>query len=379
MSRSGTSYDVVTGVVRYDLSVAGLARFAVSQAKSASLSHGWKGLIELARLPTSQSLRNPMKLLVMPGQNLSPLSKQQVNRIFDLDNELDLIEASGEEAIRQVRDADVVFGSVNQEMFAGCTRLKWVHATTAGVGTFMFREFIESDVVLTSEKGLVGHHLADHAFSLLLMLTRQTGAAIALGRNGWLKRKELRTRTFELTGKTMGCYGFGGTGRAVARRAKAFGMNVLALARESAPATDEVAEVWGCDRFDELLRNSDVVAICCPLTRETQGKFDAEAFRLMKSSAILVNVTQGEIVDEQALVAALQAEEIAGAALDVFEREPLSEDSPFWTMPQVVMSPHTAGASQLRSDRNLDRFCGNLERFLRGDELEGLVNKKLGY
>jgi len=233
--------------------------------------------------------------------------------------------------------------------------------------------------VLTSEKGLVGEHLADHAFGLLLMLTRQLATALKLGPDGWNHRPAMRIREIELAGSTMGIFGFGGTGRAVARRAAGFGMQVQALDRDPVATSPEVDRVLGLEDFDALLETSDVVAVCCPLTPETRGRFNADAFARMQPSAYLVNVTRGEVMVEDDLVGALESGAIAGAALDVAPREPLPADSRLWALPNVVMSPHTAGASQFRASRNMDRFVDNIRRFLDGERLAGIIDKELGY
>lgn len=320
-----------------------------------------------------------MKILVIPGLTFPSLTPEYRQRISNAAPNAEILEATPDEAVEQSTDADVILGFVPRSMFLRCQKLRWVHAIASGVDMFLYPEFVESEVLLTSEKGLVGDHLADHAFSLLLMLTRQTAAAHAMGAESWNHRPELRRKEVELTGSTMGCFGFGGTGRAIAKRATAFGMNVIALDRDPVPASPEVSEVWSSERFDDLLKESDVVAICCPLTSETRAKFDARAFGLMKTSGLVINVTRGEVMDEQALVDALENGQIAGAGLDVAPREPLPPESPLWSMPHVVMSPHTAGASQFRAERNLNRFCENLVRLRAGDPLQGLIDKRLGY
>ncbi len=320
-----------------------------------------------------------MKILIIPGLTLQEVTETDLARIRSAAGDADIVVSDHREAIRHIADADVVLGFVTREMFLAARRLRWVQSISSGVDAFFYAEFRDSDVVLTSEKGLVGEHLADHGFGLLLMLTRQLGTALRYGPDAWNHRPEMRSQEVELTGAVMGIFGFGGTGRAMARRAVAFGMTVQALDRDAVPTSPEVDEVWGPDRFEELLATSDVVAVCCPLTPETRGRFDAAALARMRSTAWLVNVTRGEVMVEDDLVAALESGEIAGAALDVAPREPLPADSRLWALPNVAMTPHTAGASQFRAGRNLDRFVDNLARFRAGEPLEGVIDKALGY
>ncbi|MCY3884011.1 MAG: D-2-hydroxyacid dehydrogenase [Gammaproteobacteria bacterium] len=320
-----------------------------------------------------------MKILVIPGLTLSPLTETHRAQILEACPQAEIVVATGQEAAKHAEEAEVIFGLIDRHMFEKCKKLKWVHATASGIDMFLFPGFVDSQVLLTSEKGLVGSHLADHAFSLLLMLTRQTAHAHSMGSAAWSNRARLRARQFELTGLTMGCFGFGGTGREIAKRAVAFGMKAIALDCDPVCPSREVESVMISNQFADFLKRSDVVAVCCPLTSETRGKFDSFAFSKMKNSSILVNVTRGEIVDLGSLVIALREGEIAGAALDVVSGEPLDADNALWQFENVVMSPHTAGASQFRSERNLRRFCTNLKRFIAGDELEGLIDKKRGY
>ena len=320
-----------------------------------------------------------MKIVIIPGLTLPQVSEAEVERIRKAGGNADVVVTDTEGALAEVADADVVLGFVSRRMYLAATKLRWVHAIASGVDAFLYDEFKRGEVILTSEKGLVGEHLADHAFGLLLMLTRQLATALKLGPDAWNHRPPMRAKEIELNGSTMGIFGFGGTGRAVARRAVAFGMEVIALDRDPVPVSPEVERVMTPDEFDVLLQGADVLAICCPLTPETYAKFNASAFRKMKRSGILVNVTRGEVMVEDDLVQALEAGEIAGAALDVTPREPLPEESRLWSLPQVAMTPHTAGASQFRAGRNLDRFVRNLERLRDGQPLEGIIDKALGY
>jgi phosphoglycerate dehydrogenase-like enzyme len=321
-----------------------------------------------------------VKILVIPGLTLPEVDEEDVGRIREAAGQgAQVVVCDLNQAMEEAGDAEIIFGPAPRRLFQAAPNLKWVQAIASGVDGYLYPEFVESDVLLTSEKGLVGEHLSDHAFGLLLMLTRQLATSQRHGPDSWNHRVEMRRKEFELTGLTMGIFGFGGTGRATARRAAAFGMRCIALDRDPVSGSDEVFEVWRSERFDDLLGESDVLSVCCPLTPETRGLFDAEAFGRMKSNAILVNVTRGEVMIEDDLVHALESGQIGGAALDVAPREPLPEDSRLWALPNVVMTPHTAGASQFRAARNLQRFVDNVRRFRAGEPLEGLIDKTAGY
>jgi phosphoglycerate dehydrogenase-like enzyme len=326
-------------------------------------------------------LDGPVDILVTLGLTLPSISEAELEAIRAAApaGSTVRVAATMREAITTAGDAEVIFGFIPQPLFAATPKLRWVHCIASGMDMFLYPEMLDSDVVLTGEKGLVGGHLADTGFGLLLALTRQIGTAIRLGAAGWEHREAMRMVEIELEGLTMGVVGFGGTGRALARRAVAFGMDVLACDVVAVPPSDGVAEVWTMDRLDDLLAASDVVAVGAPLTTETRGLFDDARFAAMRPGALFVNVTRGEIVDGDAIVAALRSGQLGGAALDVAPIEPLPPDHPLWQFDNVVMTPHTAGASQLRGPRNIGRFCENLRRAQTGDELVGVVDKQLGY
>ena len=283
------------------------------------------------------------------------------------------------EALCAAPRADVILGCVDEELFARAARLKWIQATASGVDFMLFPALRDGGVALTCEKGMVGSHLADHAMALLLALTRQFAAAVRDGPASWDRRLAYRRREIELEGLVMGIVGFGGTGRALARRAAGFGMTIRALDRGPMAGTAEVAAVEPLDSLDGMLAAADVVALCAPLTGETAGMIDAGRFARIKPGAILINVTRGELVVSEALIAALDSGRLGGAGLDVQAIEPLPADDPLWRFPNVVMTPHTAGASQLRAGRNVDRFIENLGRFRCGEPLLGAVDKTLGF
>ena len=303
---------------------------------------------------------------------------RHVEQIKAVSSDIDLLDLPSEgEVLEAMPDVDVVFGTLTPAMLERARRLRWVQATSAGVDSVLFPQFVESDVVLTSAKGIVGVHLADHAMALLLALTR--GIATAIRNPRWDQRMPIRDVSWELEGLTMGIVGLGGTGRDLAVRAHAFGMRIVAVDPQSVEVPPQVEACKGMEAFDNLLEESDVVAVCAPLTPETEGMFDESAFARMRSHALLINVTRGKIVDEAALLNALSNGVIGGAGLDVTPQEPLPEDHPLWRMSNVVVTPHTAGGSPVRGDRIVDLFCENLRRLLDGDALSSVIDKSKGY
>jgi phosphoglycerate dehydrogenase-like enzyme len=326
-------------------------------------------------------LNGPVTILVTLGLTLPSISEEEIASIEAAapPGSTVRVAPSLRDAFGQAADVEVILGFIPERLFDAAPKLRWVHAIASGMDAFCYPKMVDSDVVLTGEKGLVGGHLADTGFGLLLALTRQIHTALRLGPDGWNHSEAMRAKEIELEGMTMGIVGFGGTGRAMARRAVAFGMDVIAVDALAVAPSDGVAEVWPLIKLGLLLEQSDVVAVCCPLTDDTRGLFNAAAFGRMRDGSFLVNVTRGEIVDGDSLVAALRSGPLAGAALDVAPIEPLPADHPLWTLDNVVMTPHTAGASQLRGRRNIERFCENLRRAQHGGELLGVVDKHLGF
>ena len=333
---------------------------------------------------TTISLDGPTNILVIEGLTMPEAKPEYLQDIGAAAPSGSTIQVASnmKEAAAMGADVEVILGIVTERLFPAVPKLRWVHAIASGVDSLMFPAFVESDVILTGEKGLVGGHLADTGWGLLLALTRQIHTAIKHGPDAWEHRVDMRMKEIELEGMTMGIVGFGGTGRAMAKRAVAFGMETIAVDEFPSPpepgADHGVAEVWPTDRLDDLLAQSDVVAVCCPLTPATDGLFNAEVFAKMKPGSYVVNVTRGECIDGPDLVAALKGH-LGGAALDVAPGEPLPKDHELFTLDNVAMTPHTAGASQLRAPRNVARFVDNLKRAQKGEPLDGVVDKTLGY
>ena len=277
----------------------------------------------------------------------------------------------------EIVDTDVLFGRVSNDTFLLNRRLRYYHSIGAGVDAILTPELVQSDVILASEKGGVGIHLAEHALALLLSLTR--GLHTAIRQPDYALREPIRLEQRELYEATMGIVGFGGTGREVARRALAFGMRVLAVDIEDVPPEPGVEAIWKPDRLYEMLGRSDVVVIALPLTKATRHLFTRDLFRRMRPTGILVNVTRGEIIYGDDLLAALDEGLLWGAGLDVTDPEPLPKGHRLWTHPRVIVTPHTAGGSPRRAGRVIETFIENLRRMRTGEPLLALIDKEKGY
>jgi phosphoglycerate dehydrogenase-like enzyme len=281
----------------------------------------------------------------------------------------------------EIADADVYVGWLNRDAFLAAKRLMWVQATSSGIDQYLaIPELATSDVLLTSASGTHGACLAESALAMILAFTRGLREAVLhQERHEWGGRR-IRVRISELTGSTLGIIGFGVVGRALARRAQAFDARIIALDLFPGGKPEYVAHLWGVDRLPDLLRESDYVVVAVPYTPTTHGMIGAEQLALMKPTAILVGISRGKIIDQKALAQALREKRLAGAALDVFDREPLPADSELWDLENLLIAPHIAGGTQLEGQHILDIFRENLERFLRGDmPLRNQIDKQRGF
>ncbi len=288
------------------------------------------------------------------------------------------------EAVRALADAEVVLGwAARREDFAAAKKLRWVHVTAAGVGPQLFPEFVASDVVLTNARGLHAVSMAEHTLGVILMFGRKLHLARDAQREARWTQVEQFTEAppFDmLPGRTLGLVGLGAIGSAIAERARAFGMSVIAVRRRpGVTATAGVDAAWGRERLGELLERSDYLVLAAPETGETRGMIGPAELARMKRSAVLVNIGRGALVDEPALIEALRAGAIAGAALDVMAEEPLPAASPLWAMPNVIVTSHVSGMGPRYWERAMEQFAANLERWLKGEPLQNVVDKRAGY
>ena len=273
--------------------------------------------------------------------------------------------------------------SLRPQQFEVAKQLRWIHAPTAAVHQFMFPELIDSDVVLTNSSEVHGPVVAEHVIALIFALAKKIPQAALFqrkrvwGQEGmWNEGKRLK----EISGATLGLIGVGSIGRRVAQMASGLGMRVIAVREHVEKGRPEGVEVvFSPAQLGELLGQSEYVVVAAPLLPGTTRLMDATRLAMMKPGAFLINVGRGPQVDEAALADALRSRQIAGAALDVFEHEPLPPDSPLWGLESLLITPHTAGLTEKLWDRHYDLFSDNLRRYLSHEPLRYVVDKRKGY
>ena len=280
---------------------------------------------------------------------------------------------------RILPDASMVllwdFGStLLREQFDRAKSLKWVHVAGAGVDAVMTAEIASSEVVVTNARGVFNQSIAETVVAMMLVFAKDMLTTIALqARRTWIHRD-----TEMLAGQTALVVGAGGIGRAIARSIGALGVRVTGVATSERMDKD-LGLVRSVEDLDLLLPGADFVILVLPLTDLTRGMIGHDQLARMKTSARLINVGRGQLVDEDALIAALGSGSIAGAALDVFQTEPLPQESPLWTMPNVVVSPHMSADFHGWLEALANQFIDNLDRWLDGRPLLNVVDRKLGY
>ena len=288
------------------------------------------------------------------------------------------------EVAQQIRDSDAALAwSLRPEQFRAARKLRWIHSTAAAVHQLMFPELVESDVIVTNSRQVHGPVVAEQALALMFAVARKIPAAVRFQQQHVWGQEQMWLEgpmTGELQGATLGLIGLGSIGREIAKRAAALGMRVLAVREHPERGGAEgVAAVYGTGQLGEVLAASDYVVLAAPVTASTHRLIDATRLAQMRPSACLVNVGRGVLVDEAALVQALGQKTIAAAALDVLEKEPLPPDSPLWDMENVLITPHTGSVAPRLWERQYALISENLRRFLAGEPLLGVVDKKKGY
>jgi len=280
-------------------------------------------------------------------------------------------------------EADVILNgefkdpSLFQNAFALATRVQWVHALSAGVEHILSPEIIASPVPLTNGRGVFRRPLAEWAVSAMLHFQYDHRRLIRQQEAGVWEAFDIE----ELHGTTIGIVGYGEIGRAVAERAKPFGCGIVALRRkpENSAGDPLIDRAYAPAQINEMLATCDFVVASAPLTPETRGLVGPAQIAVLKQSAVVINIGRGPVIDEPALIAALEAGKIRGAALDVFDVEPLPPGHAFYKLPNVLLSPHSADHTPGWRDSAFQFFLDNFARFVKGEPLENVVDKHAGY
>ena len=289
----------------------------------------------------------------------------------------------------QVRDAEVYCGWPTRDVFLAAEQLRWLHIPGTGIdhGISDIPEIVESDVIVTNCRGPHADPMADHVIGMMLTLAHRL-------RDQWADQKARNWDTAKynfsfvpLTGKTMGILALGDIGAAIARRAHGFGMSVYAvdkypdvvLERNDGVFPEGVDALWGLERLDEMMQMSDWFVIAAPLTPASRGMIDKRRIGLLKDGAYFILISRGGIADEDALVEALRAGRLAGAAIDAFVQEPLPKDSPFWEMENVIVSPHSSAGTPEMSAGRARIFKENLRRYLVKEPFLNVCDKREGF
>ena len=331
------------------------------------------------------------KLVIYPS-----IDALRLRQIVDLKCQLNIVNCESlEQAEAEIGDADGFYGKMLPNLLAAARQLQWVQSPTASLEHYLFPALIQHPCQLTNMRGLFYDVIADHVFTYILMFARrmhiymaqqyesnwspvggETGRADYSVGPGNVTPMDHQHQ--QLADSTLGILGMGSIGREIARYGKQLGMTVIGVDPYSEPPK-YVDTFGGLTDLDEMLSSSDFVVIAAPHTPETEGLFNLEVMRKMKSSAFLINIGRGVIIPLDDLVTALNADLIAGAALDVFEIEPLPEDHPLWKMPNVIITPHIAACTPKVSERHLEVLLGNIRRFANDESLLNVVNKSLWF
>lgn len=307
-----------------------------------------------------------------------PIGDSNVQRLQDTFPDITVqVELDLDKAGTALVDVDAFVGRARHvQLLTDSPNLRWVQTLTAGSDRVSFDDLQGRNIVLTNGSGIHATNLAEHQLGLMLAFARGLPTLIlSQQRCEWTQA----IQQFELDGQTLCVVGLGDIGLALAERAACMGMRVTGVRRRQLGVPDFVSAVASLDDMDSLLAEADHIAICLPLTPRTSGIFDAERLARLKQSAHIYNIGRGEIIDQDALIAALESGMLAGAGLDVMSPEPLPSDHPLWRIPNVIITCHTGGRSPRRMDRFMDLLIDNIKRYRADHPLRNIVDPIEGY
>jgi phosphoglycerate dehydrogenase-like enzyme len=319
-----------------------------------------------------------IKLAVISQPNLPYLASFK-----NLPAEADVTIGFSQDELRgPIADADVILNGMNggdlfKALLPTARKVRWIHSLSAGVENILIPELVNSDVPLTNARGVFAESLGEFVIAAALFFAKDLRRMVRSQTAGKWDQFDVNV----LYRQSMAIVGYGEIGRAAARRAKALGMKIYATRRRPELLKNDpiVDKAFPPDRLSEMMGNADYVVAASALTPESRGLIGQREIAAMKKTAVIMNVGRGPVIDEASLIAALQENRIRGAALDVFDKEPLAPGHPFWTLENVLLSPHCADHTEGWLDDAANFFVENFQRFAKGEPLQNVVDKKAGY
>jgi len=323
-----------------------------------------------------------MKIVLIKTEGITPhtIRNKHLEKIRAIHKKLEVVGVSclnKAEIEKHVANADIIAGVPNViPPIAKAKNIKWIHSFSAGMDKVLTPEIIKSRIIVSNSSGIHAVPIAEHVMGIMLIYVRKFYDSFRNQQGKiWSKNQDIT----EIRGKTILIVGLGRIGIEIARLASCFGANVIAIKRNIKNKPDFIERVYSINQLENILPYADFVILCLPLTPATHHVFNANKFSKMKKSAVIINIGRGKLIDEKALIEALDKKLIAGAGLDVTEEEPLPKESKLWEMENVIITPHHSGWSEKYMDRAIDLFCLNLKAHLRGENLPNLVDKTRGY
>lgn len=315
--------------------------------------------------------------------NPARLAKLREQIASHLDSAIDQIELvlDPQEFSAALATAEVIATyRFSAEQLAQCRNLRWLYLGAAGIEKSLSPALVNSGVIVTNARGIHGDRMAEFVLGAILFWANRFDLAVhGQSSQQWRQKEMIKTR-FPIAGQTVAIAGVGAIGAEIGKWCASVGMRVIGLRRDRyLPKPDAFAEIFTFSQIEVFLRQADFVVLTLPLTPETRGLLNAERLRCLKPEAYLINIGRGELLDETTLLTLLQGRQIAGAVLDVFQTEPLPADHPFWQMDNVLVTPHISGNFEEYVERVGEQFAVNLARYLRGEGLLNVVDKKRGY
>ncbi len=284
---------------------------------------------------------------------------------------------------RAAKDATVIFNwtgsaALLRDVFAMCPRIQWIHSRAAGMDGMIFPELATHPAIVTNASGVFSPSLGEFALGAILYFAKDFRRLMKNQMAGVWEQFDITL----ISGQTVGIVGYGDIGRAVAMRVRAMGMRVLAVKRHAPPldkADPLVDQIYSPAQLHEMLPRCDYVVVAAPLTAETRGMIGIAEFAAMKPQAVVINIGRGPVIDEAAIVQALTRRSIKGAALDVFDREPIPAGHPFYQLDNLLLSPHCADHTPDWLELTMRFFVEQFDRYAQGEPLRNVVKKELGY